>query len=458
MTLPRHARVVLIGDLLAPLADIQAAVGRLAAVPVTGHVLQVLDPAEAMLPYTGRVRFEGLRPGLQTLIPRVEGCARPMRERLAEQQTGLAAICAAAGFGFAIHRTDHPPETALLALYTALAPQTGHAPRADDDLHRSLGAAGAGGAAGAVVAAAGDPAGPAARDFPGRAAADRAQPDGRDAGAHALVAAAAAHAGGRRWSSSALARPVLDAGGSLPGSGPLLLVVDDGWAAAADWPRRMTAAGRGAGPRRARRPHGRPARRPPPPRPAPPPAVTPAMPVPEARTRLAALQPQALAGRPGRRHGGAARLDRGKGAVLFIADGTTGGAGWDGFAAALAAVGPVAVLRDAVPAARLLLPPRSEADRLVARIAQAPRDLPAEAAVLAQSGDGRTLARATASFAAGGRGRGADRRCRRNCATGWAGWCWKASLGRRGAAAGRALAPPPGRAARRRHRRPPTRR
>ena len=39
------------------------------------------------------------------------------------QQDGLAAICAAAGFGFGLHRTDHPPETALLALYTALSPE-----------------------------------------------------------------------------------------------------------------------------------------------------------------------------------------------------------------------------------------------------------------------------------------------------------------------------------------------
>lgn len=39
-----------------------------------------------------------------------------------------------------------------------------------------------------------------------------------------------------------LARPVLDAGASLGGSGPLVLVVDDGWAAAPDWSRRMAAA------------------------------------------------------------------------------------------------------------------------------------------------------------------------------------------------------------------------
>lgn len=125
VTLPRHARVVLIGDLLGPLADIQAAVGRLAAVPVTGHVLQVLDPAEVLLPYSGRVRFEGLQPGLHTLIPRVEDVRAAYAQRLAGQQAGLAAICAAAGFGFATHRTDHPPEAALLALYTALAPPAG---------------------------------------------------------------------------------------------------------------------------------------------------------------------------------------------------------------------------------------------------------------------------------------------------------------------------------------------
>ena len=36
-------------------------VGRLAAVPVTGYLLQVLDPAEALLPYSGRIRFRGVR-------------------------------------------------------------------------------------------------------------------------------------------------------------------------------------------------------------------------------------------------------------------------------------------------------------------------------------------------------------------------------------------------------------
>ena len=112
--------MVLFGDFLSPLEEIQAAVGRLAAVPVSGHLLQVLDPAEADLPYTGRIRFRGLEREGDTLIPRVEGVRDEYGRRLKAQQEGLAAICAAAGFGFAVHRTDHSPEAALLGLYTAL--------------------------------------------------------------------------------------------------------------------------------------------------------------------------------------------------------------------------------------------------------------------------------------------------------------------------------------------------
>jgi len=119
--LPRHASVVLIGDFLAPLADIQEEIGRLSAIPVTGTVLQVLDPAEVELPYSGRIRFRGVEHDGDAMIPRVESVRSAYGERLRAQQAGLAAICAAAGFSFATHRTDQPPEAALLGLYTALS-------------------------------------------------------------------------------------------------------------------------------------------------------------------------------------------------------------------------------------------------------------------------------------------------------------------------------------------------
>ena len=118
---PRHARVVLIGDFLAPLEQVQASVARLAAIPVSLHLLQVLDPAEATLPYQGRVRFQGLEQEADLLVPRVEGVRAAYAQALEAHQAGLAAIAAGAGCRFAIHRTDYPAEAALLGLYTALA-------------------------------------------------------------------------------------------------------------------------------------------------------------------------------------------------------------------------------------------------------------------------------------------------------------------------------------------------
>ena len=124
--LPRHARVVLIGDFLAPLEEIQAAIAALAARPVRGHILQVLDPEEETLGesnrhYSGRVLFEWRGDG-SVLVPRVETVRGLYAERLRQHRAGLAAIAAAAGWTFITHRTDQPPAQALLALWQALAP------------------------------------------------------------------------------------------------------------------------------------------------------------------------------------------------------------------------------------------------------------------------------------------------------------------------------------------------
>jgi uncharacterized protein (DUF58 family) len=122
-SLPRHARAVLFSDFLAPLEETRAVVAGLANRGVAGHLVQVLDPAEETLPYQGRIRFEALKTGeAPLLLPRVEGVRALYAERLAAHRDGLAAIASAAGWRFATHRTDAPPEAALLALWQTLSP------------------------------------------------------------------------------------------------------------------------------------------------------------------------------------------------------------------------------------------------------------------------------------------------------------------------------------------------
>lgn len=120
--LPRFAHVVLVGDFLGPLEEINALVARFAGRALGGYILQVLDPAETALPFSGRVRFEGLEGEAdRPVIGRVEAVRAEYRDRVEAQRQGLAAIARAAGWTFARHTTDHPPQTALLAMYQALA-------------------------------------------------------------------------------------------------------------------------------------------------------------------------------------------------------------------------------------------------------------------------------------------------------------------------------------------------
>ena len=161
----------------------------------------------------------------------------------------------------------------------------------------------------------------------------------------------------------ALARPVLDAGAALAGRGPLLLVIDNGWASASDWAQRKQAAtalldraeraGRKAALlATASDGSGSPI------------AVSAAMPVADLRARLAALQPEPW---PPDRAAAVAAIrdwhDRDGASVGYIADGLTDGGDFPAFADALRDVGAVTeICCDTVPPP-VLLPPTPEADR-----------------------------------------------------------------------------------------------
>jgi len=195
-----------------------------------------------------------------------------------------------------------------------------------------------------------------------------------------------------------LAGPILDAAGALPGAkGTLLLVVDDGWAAAPDWATRERAAGavldraERAGRRASLLTTARTET-------DEPPRASPATPAQELRPILAALRPKPWP--PSRIEAAEAARTSGATASVWISDGVAA-PGDAALGASLAALGPVEIVRPDIVRAWLMRPPRALADRLVARISALPQPAAQNFAVLAQTGDGRTLARADGSVAPG---------------------------------------------------------
>ena len=119
--LPRFAQMALFGDFLSPLDEIEAMVKRFADQGAKGHLLQILDPAEEDLPFRGRTEFEGLEDEGRLVVGRVESLRDDYLHRMAGRRQGLFDIARRSGWGYSVHRTDRPPQTALLGLYQALS-------------------------------------------------------------------------------------------------------------------------------------------------------------------------------------------------------------------------------------------------------------------------------------------------------------------------------------------------
>jgi uncharacterized protein (DUF58 family) len=124
-TLPRYGRVVMIGDFLSPLEDLRRAIGAFANQGVRGHLVQVLDPAEETLPFSGRVRFDGLEGEGDVLIGRVESMRDKYIHRLEGHNQGVQDVSKSFGWSYAVHHTDHSPEASLMALYLVLSETAG---------------------------------------------------------------------------------------------------------------------------------------------------------------------------------------------------------------------------------------------------------------------------------------------------------------------------------------------
>lgn len=115
----RGAQLVWLGDFLHP--DVEAQIRRLSQAGAVGHLVRIVDPAEEDFPYSGRARFESAGRREDILFGRAESVGDAYRARFAAHGEAIARLATSLGWTATMHRTDHAPLKALMALHAAIS-------------------------------------------------------------------------------------------------------------------------------------------------------------------------------------------------------------------------------------------------------------------------------------------------------------------------------------------------
>ncbi len=116
-----HSRFIIVSDFLDPVDDWRLRLSRLSGRPVTGVMVQIIDPAEESFPYKGRLNLRAPGGTKRFLLGRAETAQEEYQKRLADHNAKIANTAARLGWTLIRHRTNEPATTALNALYQALS-------------------------------------------------------------------------------------------------------------------------------------------------------------------------------------------------------------------------------------------------------------------------------------------------------------------------------------------------
>lgn len=114
--LSRYSGAILISDFLDPVEQIAERIEAIAAAGVSGHLIQVLDPAEETLPYSGRTEFVGVEENLHWIADRAETLRKLYQDKLQAHRKALADLTRRLGWSLLIHHTDRSAAEPLLAI------------------------------------------------------------------------------------------------------------------------------------------------------------------------------------------------------------------------------------------------------------------------------------------------------------------------------------------------------
>jgi uncharacterized protein (DUF58 family) len=119
--LRRFSECLLFSDFLEPVGATADRLEMIAAQGVRGHLIQVFDPAEETLPYSGRTEFAASEGRDRVIAGRAETLREQYQERLQRHRTDLLQLTQRLGWSFLVHHTDRPPEEAVLVVHNRLA-------------------------------------------------------------------------------------------------------------------------------------------------------------------------------------------------------------------------------------------------------------------------------------------------------------------------------------------------
>jgi uncharacterized protein (DUF58 family) len=118
--LSRFSTALLFSDFLDPPQAVAQRINELAEGGVSGHLVQILDPAEETLAYEGRMEFRGPEGGERWIADRVETLRPAYQKKLAEHRAEITEAASRVGWSFLVHHTDRPASEPLLALVMRL--------------------------------------------------------------------------------------------------------------------------------------------------------------------------------------------------------------------------------------------------------------------------------------------------------------------------------------------------
>ena len=126
MSSGKRAQVIWLSDFLSSIEAIEAALGKMAGAGLGGHLVQIVDPAEEDFPFSGRTRFEWREARGSEIFGRAETARAAYRRRFEAQSESVRALARNFDWSFLRHRTDAPPETALIALHAQIGDQVAY--------------------------------------------------------------------------------------------------------------------------------------------------------------------------------------------------------------------------------------------------------------------------------------------------------------------------------------------